>query len=98
MRLGSLSSAPLKKEKAQDSFRGMMIAMFFFKNVKQGLPHLSSSVRSQPIAILRSLSVSFCHFVAYGTFMAEVTPNSNHDKHASIPLGRFTVLVTNPVV
>ena len=36
----------------------------FFKNVKQGLLHLRSSVRSQPSAISRSLSVSFSHFFA----------------------------------
>jgi len=34
------------------------------EKVKQGLPHLSSSVKSQSSAILRSLSVSFCHFFA----------------------------------
>src|ERR1700750_1354788 len=64
MCFGSLSSAPLKNEKAHDSLSGIIIATFFLWKVKQGLPHFSASVRLQPTAILRSSSVSFCHFFA----------------------------------
>ncbi len=60
----TMSSAPLKNENAHDSLSGITIATFFFRKVKHGLPHLSSSVRSQSSAIWRSLSVSFCHFFA----------------------------------
>src|SRR6266567_2471191 len=69
MCFGSLSSAPLKNENAHDSLSGMTMATFFLRKVKQGLPHLSSSVRSQSSAIFLSLSDSFCHFFAKGTFM-----------------------------
>src|SRR5689334_13119381 len=70
MCFGSLSNEPLKNENAHDSLSGITIATFFLRKVKHGLPHLSSSVRSQSSAILRNLSVSFCHFFAYGTFIA----------------------------
>src|SRR6185437_10403234 len=66
---GSLSSAPLKKESAHAFFSGMMIATFFLLYVKQGLPHFNSSIRPQSSAIFLSLSASFCHFFAYGTFI-----------------------------
>src|SRR5262249_16268889 len=69
MCFGSLSSAPLKNENAHDSLSAITIATFFFRKVKHGLPHLSSSVRPQSSAIWRSLSVSFCHFFAKGTFI-----------------------------
>src|SRR5205809_8148604 len=69
MYFGSLSSAPLKNENAHDSLSGITIATFFFRKVKHGLPHLSSSVRLQSSAIWRSLSVSFRHFFAWGTFI-----------------------------
>src|SRR5437879_13547137 len=71
MCFGSLSSAPLKNENAHDSLSGITIATFFFRKVKHGLPHLSSSVRPQSSAVWRSFSVSFCHFFAYGTFIVQ---------------------------
>src|SRR5690348_8951104 len=64
MCFGSFSKAPLKNESAQASLSGMMIATFFFWQVKQDLPHFNSSTRSQSSTIFLRLSVSFCHFFA----------------------------------